>query len=179
LKPRSLPTPTREAWRAVLRVTCLQKPFACWTAVFRRAQDRLNCLDLNLRPPRPERGALPDCATLRRKPVLYRRPCEVMIDTTPASIEFPRAWLNRRARVENGSPGLHVCATSRVEKNSAKYQEPSMDAFPRETGGPLILTANPYGSIKPLHSTKRSEIRDVPGPANSLRSAWPRRPIHP
>src|SRR4051812_42874627 len=30
--------------------------------------------DLNLRPPRPERGALPDCATLRLKGVLITAP---------------------------------------------------------------------------------------------------------
>ena len=29
--------------------------------------------DLNLRPPRPERGALPDCATLRLKAALITR----------------------------------------------------------------------------------------------------------
>src|SRR5262249_49845420 len=32
--------------------------------------------DLNLRPPRPERGALPDCATLRLKGRLITRPRE-------------------------------------------------------------------------------------------------------
>lgn len=35
-------------------------------AIRNRANDWSEWQDLNLRPPRPERGALPDCATLRR-----------------------------------------------------------------------------------------------------------------
>src|SRR5262249_34998106 len=57
------------AFRLIRRHNC--RP--CAEAQFDRNTNSLNCerinwsewQDLNLRPPRPERGALPDCATLR------------------------------------------------------------------------------------------------------------------
>ena len=66
--------------------------------------------DLNLRPPRPERGALPDCATLRRRPRVSAE--------APASGLYSRAFPGRKRG---------VAAFSRVDRARIGRKPPHSD----------------------------------------------------
>src|SRR5699024_9803615 len=75
--------------------------------------------DLNPRPPRPERGALPSCATPRKA----RGPCEQepIQDTAPTPISTNLGSLNRDSILSQHSRTNHLRAVSVTKLASGRH----------------------------------------------------------
>ena len=110
------------------------------------------CRDLNPGPPRPERGALPSCATSRFEVAVYRRRAG-----QPAGVWEPPGWPPRRRR-RSGSAWRVVRATS-----SAGSRGPA--SAPAEDGGVLVQGQLDQGHpAAPLGSQQGDHVLDPDGP---------------
>src|SRR5262245_30131663 len=85
--------------------------------------------DLNLRPPRPERGALPDCATLRRKGALITR-----VRERPQAQRFPGIPMTAPPLTRVIEAGGTAADTAAAAAAAARtLAEGGLVAFPTET----------------------------------------------
>src|SRR5262249_34882047 len=132
------------AWCSICRHNC--RP--CAQAQFDRNSNSLNCeriiwsewQDLKLRPPRPQRGALPDCAKLRLKAGLI----------TPASLN---ASLRKAMTAEPGTRILKADQDA-IEAASRCISAGGLVAFPTETVYGLGADARNGAAVARLYAAK-------------------------
>src|SRR5215475_14219489 len=132
-------------WRSICRHNCRRCPqkqrgekpnlLLCVWKIWSEWQD------LNLRPPRPERGALPDCATLRLKAGLI----------TPTSL---KASLREAMTAEPGTRILKADQKS-IETAAHCLSAGGLVAFPTETVYGLGADAGNGEAVARLFAAKR------------------------